>query len=163
VNRYIRNYKELKEKGEDINNRFKCIINKSNGARSRSKDNHIHYHNNFHSNNKFNENFNQRRYNTNLGVELNSDDLELEQERNLNEEINKLLNRINSASTLNLDPQSLKQLNKIKNLANFNAMSGQNFKFVDVNLINCVYIYLFFRKSINCMTYGIKNMIYKLI
>jgi hypothetical protein len=47
--------------------------------------------------------------------------------------MNKLINRINSASTLGLDSNSLKRLNRIKSQANLDLKGG---KIPDIQMIN---------------------------
>jgi hypothetical protein len=106
IDNYLKNFEKLKEKSDDRQNRLKCLIKKSNKSRSRSKSN------------------------SRLG--LNPDDLEMEEERNLNEEFGRLMGRINSASKLSLDNQSQMHLNRIKSLADLN----RNFKIQDINYIN---------------------------
>lgn len=164
VEKFIKNYKLQKEKSDDRKTRLKCIIDKSKKSRSKSKDYHLHHHHSpsdnlldygsskYFSNNKtiamntMNLKSSNNKYNSNFDV--NEDDLKVEEERNLNEEINKLLNRINSASQLSLDSHSLQQLNRIKSLANLNlAKNNGKIKYVDLNMINqviklIVYIYI---------------------
>ena len=81
-------------------------------------------------------NINNRNYNMYFTYD---EDLDIEDKRNLNEELNKILNRINSASMLSLDPQSLLQLNRIKSMAKLNSIGGkENLRIMDINMINQV-------------------------
>jgi hypothetical protein len=114
VDNYLKSFNKLKEKSDDRQNRLKCLIKKSSKSKSRSRS---------HENSK-------------LG--LKKDDLELEEERNLNNELGRLFGRINLASNLDLDNQSQQHLSRIKSMADLN----KNFKMTDIKYINKVSIIL---------------------
>jgi hypothetical protein len=104
IDNYLKSFEKLKEKSNNRQNRLKCLIRKSTKSRSRSKSK----------------------------PKLKAEDLEVEEERNLNEEINRLMGRINSASKLDHDNQSQIHLNRIKSLAD----QRKDFKKQDINYIN---------------------------
>ncbi len=89
-----------------VNNRLKCIVNKS--KKINLNQNYLSYSSKINLQNNFKMN-------------INPDYLEIEEERNLNNEINRLMNRINSASKLSLDPRSHALLNKIKKCSLFKS------------------------------------------
>jgi hypothetical protein len=144
VEKYIKNYKELKEKSEDRKNRLKCLISKTQkrASRSKSKDKK-NYEMNYNFSSIPVQDYNSRNYNKERKImkgtpmEVNTEDLRIEEERNLDEEMNKILNRINTASQQSLDSHSIQQLNRIKSLANLNQ-GDKNLKLVDIDQINKV-------------------------
>lgn len=179
VEKYIKNYKDLKDKSEDRKNRLKCLINRTQkrASRSKSKDKK-----NFDANYNYSgipvQDYNSRNNNKERKImrgahmEVNTEDLRIEEERNLDDEMNKILNRINTASQQSLDSHSIQQLNRIKSLANLNQ-GDKNLKLVDIDQINKVILGKFFiclkfhnsifRKLINYTKYGAISKIYRII
>ena len=99
----------MKENSEDRNNRIKSLITRRETFKSKDI------------------------------ININSEDLEVEEERNLNDELSNIITRINSASKLSLDQNSIQQLNKIKSMARIGVIgnnSNSNLKLVDINVIN---------------------------
>jgi hypothetical protein len=120
---FMKSYKDHKEKSDDRLNRMKCFIERS---KSRS-----------HSKKRNKDQSRISNYDSVKRLGLNLDDLEIEDERNLRNEMSKLLNRINSASKLSLDSQGMQQLNRIKSLTNLKS-DKKNIELLDVNFINQV-------------------------
>jgi hypothetical protein len=126
VDSFMKSFRELKEKSDDRLNRLRCFIERSK-SRSLSK-------------NRVKDQSKISNYDSIKRLGLNLDDLEIEDERNLQNEMSKLLNRINSASKLSLDSQGMQQLNRIKSLTNLRS-DNKNIELLDVNHINQVDFY----------------------
>ena len=97
VENYIKSYKEQKIKSEDRISRLKCIINKSKRKRSNSLPFKTHI---------------KSESNTQTPSMDYGDELNIEEERNLQEEMAKIMNRINSPSKDSILSQS--NINKVK-------------------------------------------------
>jgi hypothetical protein len=115
VENYIQSYKEHKAKSDDRLNRLKCLIQKSKRRRSKSLPSR--------SKSKVKSESNLHLTPQEMhDLEINENELNLEEERNLHEEMNKLMNRIQSPSRNSLQQDKMKIVPKTESQENINKV-----------------------------------------
>lgn len=118
VEKLLNTFKKQKEVSETRMRRLKCSLDKNSKSRSKSKERiatTVNTNDNINTNNEI----------------LNTEDLVAEEERDLNHELTKILNRLNNANTNILDPNSKHQLQRIKSLVNLKKNDAKKLDLVN--------------------------------
>ena len=113
IGKYIKSFKELKEKSENRNNRFKCLISKSIKSKTNFNSSSIEKPHRECNTVIFKNNTSKRNLTENLEVPINDEYLEDEEERDLNKEIIKISNKI---PTREISSNKIKRINSMSDL-----------------------------------------------